>query len=95
MRLGKAVAIGFVGMGVEFDRIDADNHKIYLSVPEHSDKYEGIISDAESFARRTKEILREMMRDDELRVFCKIRKGEHWTDADGKRAATKLVWALD
>lgn len=88
--------IGLAGMGVRIEKHDSDQNRIYISIPEYSADYkEGSrIQNPETFVKRIKAAIHEIIGNDDLRVLYKVRKGEHWTREQGVEAAKELLGAI-
>ena len=94
--IGETMIIGLVGMGVRIEKNDLDQNRIYISIPEYSVDYEesSRIQNPETFAKRVKAVIREIIGNDDLRVLYKVRKGEHWTREQGVEDAKELLGAI-
>lgn len=87
--IGKAIISYFLMAGVNIKKLDEINQVIYISIPEDSyeyhNRFEGSpIHDAESFARRQKECLSEMLKMPNLKLKYKTYPG-YWTKEDGHK----------
>lgn len=86
MSFGRNILMGMMGAylkeGLDIDKLDLDNHVLYITVPKSSDTYDGpgAITSPETFAKRIKETWIEMgiFPKDKGKVFYKI-KDVHWT----------------
>ena len=92
------VGLGIAGMllqdGVIIDNFDKDNQVIYVSIPEDSYAYheenKANITDAESFIKRQKEVLSELMQLPNLKLKYKTYPG-YWTKEQGERNFNKNI----
>lgn len=90
MSLGRAVSQGMMAMflqhGVKIDKFDEINQTMHITVPEDSFAYHRpdskVIHDVESYVKRNKQVLQDLLKMPNLKVFYRTYPG-YWTKEQG------------
>ena len=87
MTYEESILVGMIGNGIKFEKIDIEEHKIYISLPEILGNSDFV---SEEYSKRIRDILKETLKDSTFKIFYNVRKGDIWTDKKSHEAAAKL-----